>query len=261
MLAALLAGAALLVLLGAGAPRGLERLDTVSSRGTRLRPVAAVGAAGAALVLGLPLTGLLLLAALAVARQRQSRTHRRARDAERNGAVEALTVLAAELRAGRPPVLALEVAGHRAPGAFGEALRAAASSARLGALPVAALTCAASVSCVPQALTGLAACWEVCAGTGASLASAVARLAEGLRAEELVRQAVEAELAGPQATAGLLTVLPLGGVALAAGLGAHPVNVLLHTPIGLGCLVLGMGLDLLGRWWTTRIVASAGGRR
>lgn len=261
ILPSLLAAAAVLVVLGAGTPRGLERLTPGPSGRVDCRPVAVATAAASALVLGPLVTGLVLLTVLAVHHQRRSRAGRQGRDLERQGAIEALSVLAAELRAGRPPVLALEVAGRGAPGPFGEALRAAASGALLGALPTVALTSTATRSCVPQALAGLAACWEVCAGTGASLAAAVARLADGLRAEELVRQAVEAELAGPQATAGLLTVLPLAGVALAAGLGADPVHVLLHTPIGLGCLVLGTGLDLLGRWWTTKLVASAGGRR
>ena len=74
----------------------------------------------------------------------------------------------------------------------------------------------------------------------------------------LGRRAVEAELAGPRATAGLLAVLPLGGLLLAAGLGADPVHQLLHTPLGAACAVLGVGLDLLGLAWTARLVRRAG---
>ena len=54
------------------------------------------------------------------------------------------------------------------------------------------------------------------------------------------------------------TLLPLAGVALAAGLGARPGYVLLHTPLGVGCLVLGLVLDGTGLWWTARLVARAG---
>jgi Flp pilus assembly protein TadB len=35
--------------------------------------------------------------------------------------------------------------------------------------------------------------------------------------------------------------------------------VLLETPLGLVCLVLGLGLDGLGVLWTSRLVARAGG--
>jgi hypothetical protein len=89
------------------------------------------------------------------------------------------------------------------------------------------------------------------------LAAAVDRLEEGLRADQVLRQALAAELAGPRATAGLLAVLPAVGLLLAAALGADPLQVLLHTPLGLVCLVAGVGLDALGVVWTTRLVARA----
>ena len=113
---------------------------------------------------------------------------------------------------------------------------------------------------MPEVLRALGACWTVCAGSGAGLASAVERLEEGLRADAAQRRAVDAELAGPRATAGLLAVLPAGGLLLAAGLGADPLRVLLTTPVGLLCLTVGLALDGLGLWWTGRLVASAGGR-
>ena len=100
----------------------------------------------------------------------------------------------------------------------------------------------------------------MCQGAGSSLAIAVDRLEEALRADQAVRDEVEAELAGPRATAALLATLPVVGVLMAAGLGAHPLHVLLHTPPGWGLLVGGVGLDLLGVWWTGRIVRMAGPR-
>jgi tight adherence protein B len=97
----------------------------------------------------------------------------------------------------------------------------------------------------------------VCSSAGSGLAAGIDRLQEGLRAAESQRRAVDAELAGPRATAGLLAVLPVAGLGLAAALGAHPVQVLLHTRFGLYCLLLGLGLDAAGVMWTRRLVASA----
>jgi tight adherence protein B len=111
---------------------------------------------------------------------------------------------------------------------------------------------------VPELLRALAACWTVCSSSGSGLATAVERLEEGLRAEQARRRAVDAELAGPRATAALLAVLPLAGMVLATGLGADPVAMLLHTPLGLVCLSGGLLLDALGLWWTARLVARAG---
>jgi len=116
-----------------------------------------------------------------------------------------------------------------------------------------------SATAVPEVLRALAACWTVCAGSGSGLAAAVERLEQGLRAEQTQRLAVQAELAGPRATAGMLAVLPVAGLVLAAGLGADPLQVLLHTPLGQTCLVLGLALDTLGLLWTARLAARAGG--
>ncbi len=198
-------------------------------------------------------------AAGAGARVRRARRLAAARREERSRAVEACAALAGELRAGRPPAGALEAAAELGAGPFAAALRAAAGAVRLGGDAASALRPPAD-SAVPEVLRALAACWTVCAGSGSGLAAAVERLEEGLRAEQAQRRAVEAELAGPRATAGLLAVLPAGGLLLAAGLGADPLSVLLTTPVGLVCLAVGLGLDVLGLWWTGRLVAAAGGR-
>ena len=204
---------------------------------------------------------LLLLtgAAAATVRLRRSRAAASAGREERSRAVEACSALAGELRAGRAPADAFAAAADLATGASADVLRAAAGAVRLGGDPAASLR-VSSGSAVPEVLRALGACWTVCAGSGAGLANAVERLEEGLRADAAQRRAVDAELAGPRATAGLLAVLPAGGLLLAAGLGADPLQVLLTTPIGLLCLTVGLALDALGLWWTGRLVASAGGR-
>lgn len=240
-----------------------RRLSTLTLRAPSVlgrSPVLFVlGASGGALLMGGPVLGLLVLAAGAAAlRARRGRAARRAAEEEARRAVEACGALSAELSAGRSPAEALSVAAELGTGAFGAGCLDAAGAVRLGGDVPAALEAAAAASAVPALLRGLAACWEVCSATGAGLAAAVEQLATAGRAEAERRRAVEAELAGPRATAGLLAVLPLGGLLLAAGLGADPVHQLLHTPLGAVCAVLGVGLDLLGLAWTARLVRRAG---
>lgn len=222
------------------------------------RAVAAVAGLLLGLLLGGPVAAVVggALGASA-ASSRARRVQGRAAAQERGSAAEACTALAAELRAGRAPGPALEAAAGVAAGPLRQRLLAGASAARLGGDVPAALR-TGPASAVPEVVAGLAACWQVCAGTGSGLAAAVERLEEGLRSRDAARRAVEAELAGPRATAGLLAVLPLGGIALAAGLGARPVQVLLHTAVGSGALLVGVALDLLGLAWSRRIARSAG---
>lgn len=261
---ALLAGAAVLVLVGPPSPaRAVLATD---------RPVAwpwrtstrSAGLAVALVLLALAgpvAAGLGLLGGHALLRAWTRRAAAAARREERSGAAEALAVLASELRAGRPTALALSGAALVAVGPLADGLGSAAVAGELGADPVEALLRAAPRSAVPEVLRGLAACWQVCASTGSSLAAAVERLSVSLRADQAQRLAVASELAGPRATAAMLAVLPVAGISLAAGLGADPLEVLLHTPVGIACLGAGLGLECLGMWWTRRLVASAGGGR
>jgi tight adherence protein B len=207
-----------------------------------------------------PVMGVLLALGAASGR-RWWRARRRARaiEVERRGILEACSVLAGELRAGRTSSEALEAGAVVAAGPSQAVLRTGAATAGLGG-DVAGVLGAVPPDCaVPDVLRSLAACWAVCSATGGGLASAVDRLEEGLRADRVLRQALAAELAGPRATAGLLAVLPVVGLLLAWALGADPLSVLLHTPLGLVCLVGGVGLDALGVIWTGRLVRRAGG--
>lgn len=227
------------------------------SFGVRLGPALT----GLAVLVWVGPAGAVVAAVLTETGRRALRRRREAavRESERTGAVEACAVLAAELTAGRGPADALAAAATVATGPVATALATAAAGVPFGGQVPEVLTAAAGSSAVPDLLRGLAACWSVCSTTGAGLAAAVDRLTEVLRAEHRQRREVEAELAAPKATAALLALLPLVGTLLAAGLGAKPLQVLLHTPVGISCLLLGVALDLIGLWWTGRLVAAAGG--
>ena len=223
-------------------------------------PLAVVGtAATVALAAGLVPGVLAVLAMVAGRRWWRARAGSRSVTAERQSVLEACSVLAAELRAGRTSAEALQAAAAVSTGPSREVLRAGAASAGLGGDVAAVLAAAPPACAVADVLRSLSACWAVCSTTGSGLAAAVDRLEEGLRADEVLREALAAELAGPRATAGLLAVLPVVGLLLAAALGADPLRVLLHTPLGLVCLTAGLGLDVLGVLWTGRLVRRAGG--
>ena len=79
-------------------------------------------------------------------------------------------------------------------------------------------------------------------------------IADGHRRSAAVRSSLRVELAGPRATARLMSLLPLLGLGLAFLLGADPLNWLLTSPIGWVCLLAAVLLNLTGYWWITRIV-------
>jgi hypothetical protein len=78
-----------------------------------------------------------------------------------------------------------------------------------------------------------------------------------------LRRSIEAEeerrisLAGPQASARLLQLLPLVGLGGAYLLGADPISWYLTSPLGAVVGVAGTGLLLSGRAWTRRLIRQA----
>ncbi|MDX6198891.1 MAG: tight adherence protein [Actinomycetota bacterium] len=254
---ALAAGAAAAAVSPGGGGSRLAALSLPAAPGRRRGSMgaAALAVAAAVLLLAGPLLVLLVMAALVVRTADHARRERTAQQQERVRALDALSMLGADLRAGRAAADAFDAAAAIACGPSADALSAAASAARLGGDVQIALLSPGSV--VAPTLRALAACWQVCSEAGSGLADAVDRLEEGLRAAEAQRLSVAAELAGPRATAQLLAVLPLAGVGLAAALGAHPLDLLLGTPVGLGCLTVGLGLDGLGVVWTRQLTERA----
>lgn len=180
----------------------------------------------------------------------RSRVHvgaagRRAEAARRLHAVHALANLAAELHAGQPPGAALAAADGE-----GDVWPAAVAAARAGDDVARGLLADARRHPV---LAHLAACWRVSQESGTGLAEVVAHLAAGARSAEDVRVQLEAELAGPRATARTLVVLPLAGIGFGMLMGADPLGWLLGSSIGWTCLSGGLVLTAAGFWWTSRI--------
>ncbi len=98
---------------------------------------------------------------------------------------------------------------------------------------------------------------QVAEQTGAPLADLLERAAADARATDRIAAAAAAAAAGAQATAWLLAALPAAGIALGYAIGADPLRVLLHTPIGAGCAAGAIALQIAGLEWADRIVRPA----
>lgn len=155
--------------------------------------------------------------------------------------VLALGALAAELRAGRAPAQAMrECAGPTWP------------RTRLAAEHGTDISCALDDDGEPA----LAACWRISEGAGAGLANSVDRLAAAERDAARVRDEVRAQLAAPRASARVLAILPIIGIAMGAALGADPMTFLLGSGWGRMCMVLAAGFVIAGLAWTSRLATT-----
>ena len=202
-------------------------------------PIMVLGAA--ATVLGPPLLR---------RRQRQRAFMRRADES-----VETVFALAAELRAGRPPARALALVAASA-SELREPLRRASVAIDAGASAAAELRLVAGLpGCV--GLMSAAAAWEVTEEAGGPVADVLDRLGEVLDADAQTRAALAAALAAPRATITLLAALPVLGVVLGESLGAHPLRLLLHRPLGWALLCAAVALDVTGVAWTRLLVRRA----
>ncbi len=179
-------------------------------------------------------------------------TGRREAARRRAAVIELCSALGAELRSGATARDALIAASRDVPAVEHLAAVAAAPHG-----DVAQALRATAERNGGAGLRRLAACWQVSERSGSGLAPSVSRLAATLRDEEQVRREVAAQLAGPRATAVLLALLPVFGLAMGNALGADPLAVLVGTPLGQGCLVLGLLLEVAGLLWTARITRRA----
>lgn len=162
--------------------------------------------------------------------------------------------LAAAFRAGLPPSRTWALLAAR-PGPFAALAGAVAVHSELGMPGGRSLLRSAGRH--RAAVVPLAAALHLCERSGAPTADVLERLAAGLRAEAGAATDARIALAAPKATAGVLSLLPVAGLGLGALLGVDTVQVLVSTPAGHACLVLGAAAWAAGRWWTRRLVASA----
>ncbi|SDR73608.1 tight adherence protein B [Friedmanniella luteola] len=268
LLAVLLAVAA--ALLGVTRPAaGWARADVVdqadpaprtggSPRSARVVVLALGGAAGS-LVLGAVLAGLrgvvlasaVGLVAVTAGRLGVLRARRRAADRTAREVVEGCTVLAANLRVGQVPGLALATAAAACP-----VLRPAHETQLLGG-DVTAVWSRQAARPGAGGLRELARAWRVATRSGASLGSTLEQVALGQSADQALRAVVGGELAAPRATGKLMAALPALGLGMGYLLGGDPIGWLVAGPAGWVCAVLGVALACAGVLWIEALARAA----
>jgi len=259
-----LACAALAMALGAlpvgPAPLRLAALRRRSDQLPRVRtiPVAVAVAAGAlAGLLALGPAGAVVGGGGAVAwRRGRVRTHRdRAASAATAALADALDRITEEVRSGAHPAAALRGVADAEP--TRTVLQPAAAAAELGHGVAAALTVeAARQPEIARDLRHVAGAWTLAERHGVPLAELLTAVHAGLRWRLAHAGRVGAALAGPRATAAVLTGLPALGILLGELVGAGPLHVLRSGVLGQLLVVCGAGLSAAGVAWARAITRS-----
>lgn len=258
--AAVLAGAAA-VLAVPGSP-ARARLRGQPCRATRRRvlPGSAwivAGAAGAGvLLLGVGGGLAAVVASVTWLRRRAGRTQASTGTAVGIELADALARITDELRSGSHPAAAL--AGIDADGpAARSILGPAEAAARLGeAVPI-ALARARPHPALAADVRRVSDAWALSDRHGVPLADLLAGVGSDLRWRAEFGNRVRAELAGPRATATVLTLLPVLGIGLGQLMGADPIAVLRNGPLGAALLTGGIALTAAGVSWSEHILRAA----
>lgn len=172
---------------------------------------------------------------------------------------ELVAALAAPLRAGVPPAVAVAAAAPTL-GGGDDALRPLlldlSSTAARGA-PVAEVWGRHARLQASPDLSFIGQAWALSELTGAPLADALACAEQVLRARARGRERLSAAAAGPRASMAVLCLLPASGPVVGTVMGVDPVTLYFASPVATGSLVLGVVLGL-GAWgWSRRILRAA----
>jgi tight adherence protein B len=198
-------------------------------------------------------TGAVLLVCPWIARRLVDRRRADRRDAQ---LPEALERLASSLRAGHALGPAFVAMADATPEPLRSELGTAAAEVIHGAGLSAALDrWAGRPAAGPEAQLAAAAL-GLAADAGGEVARSVDRVAATLRERRELRAEVRALATQARASAGVLAVAPLAFAAVVAGVEPRAVAFLVTTPVGVMCLVGGLGMEALGAAWMARILRS-----
>jgi tight adherence protein B len=182
--------------------------------------------------------GAIAAAVLTLAWRQEWRAHHRAAADLATAAhtATALRTMVAELRSGAHPVTAAEAAAEVVPEVAAD-LRALATAARL------------DTELHAPVLPELAAAWTLAKRHGLPMADVLDAARRDAEAALAFARRTRAKLAGPRASAAVLTGLPALGVLLGQAMGASPLTVLTDSTPGGLLLVTGSVLLWAGTAW------------
>lgn len=103
--------------------------------------------------------------------------------------------------------------------------------------------------------------WRAAERRGIALAGLLGQSARRIDAQLRHQAATRASLQGPQATAVVLSLLPLAGIGMGQAMGARPIAFLVGSPLGNVLLVVGTALACAGFVWVQLMLDKAGGLR
>ncbi|MEV6068665.1 type II secretion system F family protein [Nocardia sp. NPDC052001] len=213
--------------------------------------LAAVAASPVVFLVGVgPLVAGVLVLGTLVLRWRRTRSDRE-REAESAQLLEGLEAVIGELRIGAHPSAAAEVAAVETTGPTARVFAVSAARSRLGGSGADAYR--RTVTAVPEELSRVADAWQVADRHGLALAELLAATRLDLLGRKRFRDRTAAALAGARATAAVLALLPLLGIALGQLMGAAPLHVLFVSSAGAYLLPLGAALSCAGLLWTDAI--------
>jgi len=167
----------------------------------------------------------------------------------------AARVLAALMRSGQIPTVALASAAADCP-----VLASAATAARIGGDVGAELERAAARP-GHAALLRVAAAWRVSERVGAPIADVLSGVSETIRAEQRVTAMVDAELSAARTSGHIMAVLPFLAIALGHAVGVDPVAFLMGEPFGQALVVASVVLTAAGVLWIDRLARPGGAPR
>ena len=209
------------------------------------------------LVAGPLAAGVLVVLAVIAPRALRPALQRRLLDRRDAQLPAALERLASALRAGSAPTTAFIALAEVAPEPLRAELRVTAAEIQHGAPMSAAVDRWATRPHASPAVRLAAGALGLGVDAGGEVARSMDRVAATLRERHELQAEVHALATQARASAGVLAVAPVAFTALVSTIEPGMVRFLLTTPVGMLCLVSGLGLEAAGGLWMARIVSEA----
>ena len=181
--------------------------------------------------------------ALAAWVRRNRSNVRKLRGTGREDCVEIVENLAADLRSGALPHVAIERLAHE----FEQLVQVHAAMRNGADVAEAGKRSASQPGC--ESLAWVGAAWAVATESGAPLANVLDSLAAEVRKESDLLRDVETAVAPARSTALLMAVLPVFALGMGTGMGASPSEVITQSIWGAGSVTPGILLAVIGVFW------------